>query len=217
MTGDMMQAVRVSVAGPVTSFRHPHFLHGVQPSYDMPPPATLYGHVCSALGERVAPDSFRVAFHFSYGGRWLDYEHTHLFGGNKPKLSPFERELLFQPRLLLYIDRPDWIEHFRCPRYPVTLGRSQDLMVYERVDVVTLEQSADAYIAQTMLPREAADHLRQRTTVTLPRYVNAARRPTWGQYAQVGKAQSFDRPAWTDPDAPRWRGRARAVYWLTFV
>lgn len=217
MSHATMQALRLMVAGPVTSFRHPHFLHGVQPSYDMPPPATLYGHICSALGTRIAPDACRIAFHFTSAGRWLDYEHTHLFGGNKPKLSPFERELLFQPRLLLYIDRPDWVEYFRYPRYPVTLGRSQDLMVYEHVDVVTLYPAVDTYISQTILPRDDADDLHQQVTLTLPRYVDADRRPNWARYAQVGIPQPYDRPAWVDPDQPRWRDRMRVVYWLSFI
>jgi len=217
MQGETMQALRVQVAGRVTSFRHPHFVHGVQPSYEMPPPATLYGHVCSALGELVSPDAFNIAFHFTYQTRWLDYEHTHLFGGEKSKLSPFERELLFEPRLVLYLDRPDWLDAFRNPRYVVTLGRSQDLMTYERVESVTLRRVSSAYIAHTLLPHNEASSLKQRVLLRLPRYIDANRRAAWMDYAQVGAPQRLDSPAWVDPDAAGWRDRQRAVQWLTFV
>ncbi len=217
MNATTMQALRVQVAGPVTSFRHPHFMHGMQPTYTLPPPATLYGHVCSALGQRVAPDAFRVAFHFSYSTRWLDYEHTHLFVGKEAKLSPFERELLFQPRLTLYLDRPDWTEAFRSPRYVVTLGRSQDLMQVQTVDVVTLPRHEQAYITQTLLPLHEAAHLMQWTAITMPRYMTEDRTPQWGHYAQIGPPQRFNAPTWTDPHAPRWQQRPRAVNWLSFV
>lgn len=217
MTADTMTALRVRVAGRVTSFRHPHFLTGVQPSYDVPPPATLYGHISSALGRQPPPDSFRVAVHFTYETRWLDYEHTHLFGDKTAKLSPLERELLFQPRLTLYIDRSDWVMAFRQPRYVVTLGRSQDLMTYVSVDVVTLYKEEAAYIEHGIVPLDDAAPLRHRTAITLPRYIDSARQPFWGMYARVFDAQPFDAPNWIDPDAPRWRNRSRAVVWLDFV
>ncbi|MCS7070041.1 MAG: CRISPR-associated protein Cas5, partial [Anaerolinea sp.] len=75
-----MIALRIQIDGTVTSFRHPHFIHGVQPTYDMPPPATIYGHVCSALGDQVDPGSFRFALRFSAETRFTDYEHVHLVG-----------------------------------------------------------------------------------------------------------------------------------------
>ena len=211
-----MDVLRVTVTGPVTSFRYPHFLHGVQPTYEMPPPATLYGHVCSALGEPVDPASFHVGLHFTHQGRWYDYEHTHLFGRD-PKLSPFERQLLFQPHLVLYIDRPDWIDAFRSPRYVVTLGRSQDLMVYSEVRRVSLQVAQAAYVEQALLPLDQAAGLRQHVALTMPRYLTPDRQVTWGRYAMTGAPQPWDGSDWIDPEAPFWRGRARAVTWLSFI
>ena len=211
------EALRIDVAGPVTSFRQPHFVQGVQPSYDMPPPATIYGHVCSALGWKPDPHSFRVAFCFSFAARWYDYEHTYMIGGAGPKLSPFERELLYQPRLTLYLDRADWLEDFRRPHYVVTLGRSQDLMVYERVAQVTLQQADKGYIENTLLPLEDAHGIQQHKVVTMPSYLDERRRPQWRQYAQVDMRQTYDQGAWLDTESPTWRGLQRIVHWLSFV
>lgn len=209
--------LRVQVEGPVTSFRYPHFVQGTQPTYDFPPPATLYGHVCSALGDQVPPDSFRVALHFTHAGRFRDYEHTHLVGGEKVKLSPFERELLFQPRLTLYIDRPDWRDAFLRPRHVVTLGRSQDLMTYRDIRVIRLETADSSHVAHTLIPLAQGAALTRYTALHLPRWISPERAARWGDYAAVTRPQRWDQPAWIDPEAPDWRGLPRAVVWLDFT
>lgn len=210
-----MKALRIQVEGVVTSFRYPHFPHGMQPSYEIPPPATIYGHVCSALGEWADPASFRFALHFTYQARFWDYEHIHLFG-SEPKLSPFERELLFEPRMVLYVNRPDWYEAFRSPRYVVTLGRSQDLMCYRAVDVVELSQVESSYLENTYLPMSEAHGVRHRNAVMMPRYLSVERVADWAMYAQVVQPQIWNQLAWIDPDARQWHGLSRAVLWNSF-
>lgn len=217
MSAETLDALRLVVEGPVTSFRYPHFVQGVQPTYELPPPATLYGHVCSALGRLVPPDSFRVALHFTSEGRFTDYEHIHLFG-REAKLSPFRRDLLFRPRLTLYIDRPDWLPAFRRPCFVVTLGRSQDLMRYSAVEVVTLRRAVPAYAEHTLLPYALAGHVGGMIALTMPRYLTAGRDVSWSQYALIRDRTPLAPeagPQWTDPDAPAWRGASRAVVWLS--
>lgn len=218
MTGETLDALRVVVEGPVTSFRYPHFVQGVQPTYALPPPATVYGHVCSALGRLAPPDSFRVALHFTSEGRFTDYEHIHLFG-REAKLSPFRRDLLFRPHLTLYIDRPDWLAAFQRPRYVVTLGRSQDLMRYSAVEVITLRRTTPAYAEHTLLPYTLAGQVGGMIALTMPRYLTAERAVAWDQYALIRDRTPLTAeagPQWVDPDAPTWRGAGRAVAWLSF-
>jgi CRISPR-associated protein Cas5t len=212
-----MEALRVVVEGAVTSFRYPHFVQGVQPTYPMPPPATIYGHVCSALGELVPPDSFRAAVHFTAAGRFADYEHTHLIRLGEAELKPLVRELLFQPRLTLYLDRPDWEAAFRTPRYVITLGRSQDLMRCAEVRRVTLRRAASAYLEHTLLPLTEAADITRFTAQTMPRWITPERVPRWGQYALLSEPQHFSQPSWVDDSAPTWRGLPRAVFWLSFA
>jgi len=216
---ETMQALRVVASGPVTSFRYPHFVQGTQPTFEMPPPATLYGHVCSALGGWVDPAAFRVALHFTHQGRFIDFEHTHRFGRD-PKLSPTRRELLFQPRLTLYLDRPDWSGVFRQPRYTVTLGRSQDLMQYISIENVTLIRADVAYLEHTLLPLDGSVMVNGYSARTLPRWISPDRYPVWGQYALVQArqpARSADAQYWIDPGSDTWRGMQRGVVWLTFT
>ncbi len=213
-----MEALRVVLEGTVTSFRYPHFVQGVQPTYPMPPPATLYGHVCSALGELVPPESFRAAIHFTAAARFTDIEHTHIVRrGEKPQMNPFRRELLFQPRLTLYLDRPDWESAFRTPRYVVVLGRSQDLMRCVSVQRIVLRHAPQAYAERTLLPLTEADAISRFTAATMPRWLTPEREPRWSQYALLSEPQVYPESAWVDEDAPRWKALPRAVLWFSFV
>ncbi len=71
------RVARIVLEAPVVSFRYPHFLIGRQPTFDMPPPSTVFGHVASALGEwPTAP--FEFAYHFRSVSRGSDLEHQHI-------------------------------------------------------------------------------------------------------------------------------------------
>ena len=226
-----MKALKIVSEGWVTSFRYPHFTQGVQPTYDVPPPATIYGHVCSAVGEWILPDSTRFAYYFTCETKFFDYEHLHFFG-KESKMNPFKRELLFKPRLTLYLDNLELEPYFHSPRYPVALGRQQDLMTYTAVGAVELAEAERRFYSGTLLTlRQAAQIGGSTFAVTMPRYLNEARQPTWEQYAVLpasakprlypdGDTLTFDDgtlEAWVDPEPdaahPYQRGLQRAVVW----
>ncbi len=243
-----MQALRIVAEGVTTSFRYPHFMISVQPTYPMPPPATIYGHICSALGEWIDPATVRFAYHFTHEGEFSDLEHVHIVGASTGKLkgteypkvlegriNPFQRQQLFRPRLTLYLDRPEWEEAFRRPRYTVVLGRSQDLMTYTDVRVVELQEAERAYVQHTLLPRSMSTQVMRGVTITMPRWVDVenGRNPFFDQYLTLGAdsvilppdpddltprfAGMEYGPYWTDPDAPTWRDAPRAVIWHSFT
>lgn len=84
-TGTPKRVAKVTIEAPVVSFRYPHFLIGRQPSFDMPPPSTIFGHVASALGEWPSgPIEFAYAFHSR--GRAQDLEHQHIVSRTSGKL-----------------------------------------------------------------------------------------------------------------------------------
>ncbi|MEP7287805.1 MAG: CRISPR-associated protein Cas5 [Chloroflexota bacterium] len=175
--------VKVVMRGAVTSFRYPHFIQGVQPTYEMPPPSTIYGHLCSATGQYEPPENIEFAVHFTYAAKQRDVEHTHL---SVPYIqaNPFQRELLFFPRLTLYIAPVYYLEAFRAPHYPVVLGRSQDLMTYESVEVITLNLADQAYFEHTLIPAIDAPYFQRSIGVTMARFIQPeSRQPEWGQYA----------------------------------
>lgn len=240
-----MRVLKIVAEGITTSFRYPHFMQGVQPSYPMPPPATIYGHICSALGEWVKPAAVQFAYCFTHQNQQpqREIEHTivlttatgKLPGTQIPKVlegnvNPFERELLFFPRLTLYVNQPDWLPAFRSPRYAVVLGRSQDLFTYVDVRVIELQQAERAYFENTLLPYDMALSVMRGVTVLMPRFLDLHNRrsPQFSRYVALTErvhlpndnGYQFDSaPAprfWIDPTTPDDHGAQRGLMFLGF-
>ncbi|MCZ2126145.1 MAG: type I-B CRISPR-associated protein Cas5b [Anaerolineales bacterium] len=222
-----MRVLKVVAEGITTSFRYPHFMQGVHPSFDVPPPATIYGHVCSALGEWVEPDGVQFAYTFTYEGVCDDVEHIQVLspeGGKLPgtkipkvlggAINPFKRKLFFKPRLTLYINRPEWESAFRSPYHTVALGRSQDLFSYTSIETVELERIERAYFENTLAPYQASLMTASGYAVLMPRFLDYKnkRRPTFARYIvlkrRITELMQFDgmdiQPDfWVDSTAPK--------------
>lgn len=226
--GRTMQALKIEAAGAITSFRYPHFMWQAHPTFEMPPPATIYGHISSAVGDLIDPASVRFAYRFTFEGRTEDLEHIHV----GDTVMPFRRDLLFQPRLTLYLDRLDLLDAFRSPHYAVVLGRSQDLFTYTRVEAVQLLEEDRAFYEHTLLPYSMAARAMQGVVVQMPRYVDYARRrqPVFERYVLLrtrvvdgvgGDTLRFrgDSPMlhWVDPAERDRNGVGRGVMWHSFV
>ncbi|RJX17307.1 MAG: CRISPR-associated protein Cas5 [Ammonifex sp.] len=237
-----MEVLKVVAEGVTTSFRYPHFMQGVQPTFEMPPPATIYGHICSALGEWVSPEGVEFAYHFTYVAKFDDVEHTHILtpgggklpGTNLPKalvgvVNPFKRAVLFQPKLVLYINRPEWKPAFQSPRYPVVLGRSQDLFTYKQVGVVRLVTAENAYFEHALAPYKMALQTGRGYVVLMPRFLDydRGRLPTFARYVVLhrrvhseellryeGEEQEL---YWIDPESPEEKGAHLGLLFHTFV
>ena len=238
-----MQTLRVVAEGLTTSFRYPHFMQGIQPTFEMPPPATIYGHISSALGEWFDPAGVEFAYHFTSAAQFDDVEHVHVLtassgilpGTRIPKslegaVNPFKRWLLFRPRLVLYINKPEWEGAFRSPRYAVTLGRSQDLFTYSSVGVVELAEAGDAYFEHTLAPYHMALKGAPGYVVLMPRFLDYAqhRAPTFARYLVLqrrvhsSELLQFDAaPAqnryWVDLSAPQSQGSSLGLLFHSFV
>ena len=240
-----MQVLKVVAEGLITSFRYPHFMQQIHPTFQMPPPATIYGHICSALGEWFDPTGVEFAYHFTHQGDVKDVEHiivlappssarsrlpgTTITNVLEGRVNPFERELLFQPRLTLYINRPDWEPAFRSPRYAVSLGRSQDLFTYTQVQLVELHQTEHAYFEHTLVPYKMGLGIARGVTVLMPRYLDYEhnRRPFFSSYVVVHERvwsgdfgeynnQSYG-PYWIDPDTPEVKNAHLGLVFHSFV
>ncbi|MCB0196256.1 MAG: CRISPR-associated protein Cas5 [Anaerolineae bacterium] len=237
-----MRVLKIVAEGQTTSFRYPHFMQQIHPSYQMPPPATIYGHICSALGTWIDPNGVEFAYHFTYAGIVTDIEHTIMVSSSTGKLpetkypkvlegrvNPFDRDIIFQPRLTLYLNQPQWLEHFRSPRYLVVLGRSQDLFTYIKVEVMELQQAEQAYFEHTLLPHQMAVQVMQGVTVLLPRYLdyNNQRAPSFSRYLVVKEHvlspnffqydASIKQNYWIDPTSIQKKGLHLGLYFHSFV
>lgn len=238
-----MRVLKVVAEGLTTSFRYPHFMQGVHPTFEMPPPATIYGHICSALGEWVPPEGVEFAYHFTCQGSFEDVEHIHVLVAASGKLpgmalpkvlegavNPFKRTLLFKPRLVLYLNRPEWEAAFRSPRYAVVLGRSQDLFTYTSVSVVELVRAKHAYFEHTLAPYQMALQTARGYMVLMPRFLDYAngRAPTFARYVvlkQRAHSSNFlhfaglptEAEFWVDPSSPEDNGAHLGLAFHTFV
>lgn len=222
---DTIPVIKIEMAGTVTSFRYPYFTQGVHPTFEMPPPSTIYGHICSAVGNWLADNQLmqlQFGYRFIHSGKFIDYkEHLHFSDPIQP--FPFDRELLFNPRLTLYLTDLSLFEAFKRPYYPVALGRSQDLMSYLSIQKTELQRVESGYFDNTLLPLEMATRLDATlTAVTMARYIDPRRRPLWSSYSllqgialypPVRRSSRFSEEEglifegdnfvlWQDPDSP---------------
>ncbi len=192
-----MQFLKIIAEGITTSFRYPHFMQGIHPTFEMPPPATIYGHICSALGEWVSPKGIEFAYRFTHAKMFDDVEHIHVVSAstgklpntNQPKvlegaINPFKRSILFQPRLELYLNKPEWHAAFLSPAYPVILGRSQDLFSYSSVRIIELVQGQSAYFEHTLIPYKMVFQTGRGYAVLMPRFIDYynGRSPAFAKY-----------------------------------
>jgi CRISPR-associated protein Cas5t len=246
-----VRVLKLELEGVTTSFRYPHFLVGRQPSFPMPPPATIYGHIASALGAYPDPNSFRFAYSFTHNGSVDDYEHTWLIEADKRKkvtknyphapnilasMNPTLRQIFYAPRLTLYLETADlayWHNAFLEPRYPVALGRSQDLASYRSVQILDLETSGTGYYDHTLLPWSYRPRVRVGQGILMPRIINPhdRREVTWSRFvalehrvfhpklgedkppSEVMTVTAAQETVQIDPSSPVIRERQRILVW----
>ena len=204
-----MRALKVVSEAVTASFRYPHVQIGKLPTYEVPPPATIYGHIAGVLGEWFQPEGLEFAYVFEHRGRATDLETGQPLerGAGKPTLkkhgwdfpvnvvcepNPQRREFLLRPRLTLYLRGSDDVlarlqESFLSPFYAYILGRSQDLATCLNAAIVELGESDQAFFSHTILPYTWRPWVSPGTTVHLPKAINYYRRrePQFDVYLQV--------------------------------
>jgi len=229
---EMHNILKIEAEGITTSFRYPHFMWQKQPTFEMPPPATIYGHICSAVGKWVDPTDLLIAYRFTYESKFEDLEHIWTYDDHKKKetVKIFRRELLFRPHISLYINKPDWESFFRSPVYTVVLGRSQDLFTYTNISVITPQQTDKAYFEHTLLPYSASCYTNRGYAVLMPRYLDYdnKRYPMFSRYFiihdRIDSRQNFlwfgeDKSVnyWIDPTSPQIDGAFLGLAFLSFI
>ncbi|SEG48537.1 CRISPR-associated protein, Cas5t family [Thermomonospora echinospora] len=168
------QALEVTVTAPVASFRNPLYA-GVQVSLPCPPPATVGGMLAAAAGgwSEMDPQT-RFAMAFRCRGEGVDLETYHPLEATGKKADPTPRERAFLADVTLTVwlvdDIPLWERRLRRPRWPLRLGRSQDLVAV-RTRCVELDD-APGRQGQAVVPADLSVQgrlLRLPTAVSLDR------------------------------------------------
>jgi CRISPR-associated protein Cas5t len=172
------------------SFRYPRVQIGRLPTFDMPPPATIYGHLAGVLGEWFDPSGLDFGYTFQHEGKGVDVETAHVIerGSGKPGLkkrgwdhpvnvegapNPQKREFLLRPRFVLYLrGMNDLLERLRSaflsPHYAYVLGRSQDLATVRSAEFDDLTESNEAFFSHTLLPYDWRPYVLPGSSVALP-------------------------------------------------
>lgn len=194
-----LTVLKVVSSAQTASFRYPRVQVGRLPTFDMPPPATIYGHLAAVLGEWFDPKDLQFGYTFEHSGKAVDLETIHPIerGSGRPTLArrgwphPINvqcetniqrREFLVKPRLTLYLqsgaqDLLDRLrEAFLSPYFAYLLGRSQDLATCHSAAFMDLERSSEAVFADTLLPFAWRPWVSPGMTVLLPSVIDYERR-----------------------------------------
>lgn len=155
-----LDAVRITVTAYTASFRVPYFV-GHQLTLSVPPLSTVYGLISSAAGRWVSPHDVEwLAYRCEYESKAIDIEAIQTVERPKPADSPRfvarnvkQREFLTMPCLTLYLPS-EWGEFFQRPRYPLLLGRTQDLASVESIGVACLNPVSEGQVCGVLLPLE---------------------------------------------------------------
>jgi CRISPR-associated protein Cas5t len=204
-----VKVLKITTEAITASFRYPHVQVGRLPTYEVPPPATVYGHLAGVLGEWFDPDGLEFAYIFEHKGRAIDVETSQplergsgkftLKGRNwnfpvnvECQANPQRREFLFRPRLTLFLKGNDGLlvrlsHAFVNPEFSYVLGRSQDLATCLDVAWTELTESEEAFFSHTILPYEWRPWVSPGTTVQLPKALNyyRQREPEFSVYLQI--------------------------------
>lgn len=147
-----MKFLRILVTGWTASFRYPALISGFQPTLPVPPLSTIYGLLSAIKGDYVTPDDMDVGFIFSYESKAVDLETIYELEGLKGKSNVVKREFLFNPKLYLYVSDLSFKKYIKNPKYPISLGRSSDLIMVEEVKEVELDKESGVKLGKTILP-----------------------------------------------------------------
>lgn len=187
----MLSAIRIRLEAPVASFRYPHFLIGRQPTFPMPPPATIYGLLSAALGDYPDPRLIRFAYQFNCEKDTIDDLETIWFVSKttttrgKNALSNLEaqsnilpRELVVNPQLTLYLTCDNDQEFnriykaFICPSYILTLGRSQELVSVRDVEVIDMNPCKIGRLEPGLYPKKFWEFVPFGNLIHMPKFIN---------------------------------------------
>lgn len=154
----MYSSIRIRISALTASFRVPAFVSH-QLTLTVPPLSTIFGLLSASVGRWVYPKEVDwIAYSFVYETKTTDLEAiinvqrkenegSISFGSR----NVIQREFLTMPSLTLYLP-PMWEEHFRCPRYTLLLGRTQDVACVESIEHITLQHVDVGKVKGVLLP-----------------------------------------------------------------
>lgn len=155
----MDKALEINLSGWTATPRMPFILSGNAVCMHTPGYSILLGIIGCCIGRLVNPDEVNIGFKYSYDATAMDLETRQRleYDGKKVKThskgtDAYLREFHTAPRLTIWTNRIDWIEHFTSPIGTPTLGRSQDILKIETVNIVDVTSIEEGELSGCMLP-----------------------------------------------------------------
>jgi CRISPR-associated protein Cas5t len=156
MTQKLLQ---IKLEGWTATPRLPFVLSGNALCLPVPTYSILLGMIGCCLGRLVEAHELKIGFRYEYDSTNQDMETRQRleYDGKKVKnhakgSDAHIREFHAIPKLTVWIDRLDWENYFRNPVGTPSLGRSQDIMKIEDVNIVEVNEVNETTIGGTMLP-----------------------------------------------------------------
>ena len=215
-----MKVLKAKITSITSSFRYPQIMVGKIPTFEMPPPATIYGHLCGILGEWFDQTALQFSYNFKYKSRCYDKELIHVVGvaGGKYEYdgqiykkniegntNVQNREFLFDTEMILYLKGDDDIikklyDKFGDIEYSYILGRSQDLATCQSYEIIEIEESKICFFENTLLPWDFRKKTVKGFPIMMPKYVdyNNYRQPVFERYLQISKGEILVYPSKDD-------------------
>lgn len=157
-----MRALHATICAVTASFRPPGISAGYQVTLPVPPLSTVYGLLSAAVGRDVSPEEVWVGYRFHCEAEAEDLEKIIIFSPSGPnwdpkmgqvRSMPIRRQFLLKPVLHLYLPPEDQLwRALYTPRYPLLLGRSQDVATVESLEWVELTPAWEGEAEGVILP-----------------------------------------------------------------
>jgi hypothetical protein len=221
------EALRLEVELSELLLQSPLVLRNLLPGVDVPSMAFIYELICTLMGVKFLPHGV----HFAVQG--VKHEKL-LHEGAQPNIhrpypmcidrenytqAAYNRSMSTAPikrrSLVIYIDRPEWLNYFKCSRAGAGL-------VLRRIECVRLllMPARHVYAEGSLLPSDLMPYVYDPIKFAMPRFVGGDQ-TLWDDYLILPHrsrlSQSCEESVWVDPSHPSWCSAARGVFWLSIV
>lgn len=187
-----MKLLYVKICGWSATFRLPLLYSGTGLTSPVPPYSTLLGFIGNLAAREIKADETKIGYVFKSSGTAVDMETTQRLqmiksGKLKPQVKGIgNRQFHINPILELYLDNLEFKKYFEYPENIPSLGRSQDLVWFEKVQEVEAEKVKEGKVGGTLVPFPQADLSGQ--ILNLPEFFENSER---GFPRKVGKSSKF--------------------------
>ncbi|MDT0475666.1 CRISPR-associated protein Cas5 [Streptomyces sp. DSM 41014] len=221
MPDPSLTAWRAQFWAPVASFRDPLF-PGLSHGLPLAPPSTARGLLAAATGRRSEPLAFGMASRAEGGGVDAETYHPISTDGSNPALlgrvravkggaTLRERPFLAHVHLTVWLPGADGdriARALRRPRWPLRLGRSQDLVHLLEMQRTSLRPTSVATVGHALAPTGGHD-VPQATVHRMAACVSTDRLTTaWSDYLWC------DTPAGPHPVRDAYEDDSGQAVWL---